>query len=258
MFIMKTSKTVLFHVLALMLTGLMTSRADQQITEPIALPVRVNLTVNETDCSNSRGPWITLSGNVRMNGLTMRVIFQNNVKGTHTAAAMSHVDVTLIPLGESITIPKQPVRGGVGGNPHIWLQLHDGEGNNLTGEYYMGRCVQGLTLASDVVLAALAEVDIHAEDCSNNPGPFITLGGNITMSGLHARIIFRNNVKGTHTAQSQVDVPLINSGMDITIPKQPVLGGVGGNPWIYFQFLDGNGSAMDDPALLGRCVQLSN
>jgi hypothetical protein len=255
MFIMKTSKTVLLCVLAASLTGL--SKADQ-ITEPFPLPVRVNLTVNETDCNNSPGPWITLSGDVRLGGLTMRMIFQNNVKGTHRADAISHTDVTLIPLGESIRIPKQPVRGGVGGNPHIWLQLHDGEGNNLTGEYYLGRCVQGLTLASDVVIAALAEVDIHAEDCSNNPGPFITLGGDITMGGLHARIIFRNNVKGTHTAQSQVNVALINSGMNITIPKQPVLGGVGGNPLIYFQLLNGDGSAMDDPVLLGRCVQLSN
>jgi hypothetical protein len=256
---MKTSKTLSVYLLAAIgVTGLTTSRADQQITEPVALPVRVNLTVNETDCNNSPGPWITLSGNIRMSGLTMRIIFQNNVKGTHTAAAVSHVDAALIPLGESITIPKQPVRGGVGGNPHIWLQLHDGEGNNLTGEYYLGRCVQGLSLASDVVLAALAEVDIHAEDCSNNPGPFITLVGDITMSGLHAQIIFRNNLKGTHTAESQADVTLINSGMDITIPKQPVLGGVGGNPLIYYQFLSGDGAAMDDPVLLGRCVQLSN
>jgi len=32
---------------------------------------------------------------------------------------------------------------------------------------------------------------------------------------------------------------------------------VGGNPWILAGFLDGSGAKLDDPTLLGRCVQLS-
>jgi hypothetical protein len=40
-------------------------------------------------------------------------------------------------------------------------------------------------------------------------------------------------------------------------PKQPVLGGVGGNPWIYLQFIDGQGNALSGERLLGRCVQLA-
>jgi len=47
-----------------------------------------------------------------------------------------------VPAGESITIPKQPVLGGVAGNPFIWVQLEDGNGRALTDEVYLGRCEQ--------------------------------------------------------------------------------------------------------------------
>lgn len=41
-------------------------------------------------------------------------------------------------------------------------------------------------------------------------------------------------------------------------PGQPSQGGVGGNPWLWFNFLSGSGDRLGDPALLGRCEQLSN
>jgi len=49
---------------------------------------------------------------------------------------------------------------------------------------------------------------------------------------------------------------LIASNSFVQFPKQPVLGGVGGNPWISVQFLQGDGSAIGSEELLGRCVQL--
>ena len=67
-------------------------------------------------------------------------------------------NVVLLNLGESITIPKQPVRGGVGRNPHIYIQFTDCRGGNLGDEIYLGRCVQGVTLDPAVLLNALAFV----------------------------------------------------------------------------------------------------
>jgi hypothetical protein len=78
----------------------------------------------------------------------------------------------------------------------------------------------------------------------------------LLFSGLHARLIFRNNAKGTHTAEVTRDVALIAEGDEITIPKQPSRGGVGGNPHITLQFLDGGGDALTNPVYLGRCNQL--
>jgi len=231
-------------------------RADQQVTTAFTLPMHVNATVDESDCQNSHGPTITMSGDIHLGGLKMRLILQNNAKGTHTTTVVSQMDVVLLPLGGTITIPKQPVLGGVGGNPYIYLQFHDGEGNNLSDEFFLGRCVQGLKVNPDLLAAAIADADIHVENCSNKGGPYITIGGDITMSGLHARLIFRNNVKGTHTAEAETDVAIILAGSTITIPKQPVLGGVGGNPLISIQFLNGDGTPINAPQLLGRCNQL--
>jgi len=51
-------------------------------------------------------------------------------------------------------------------------------------------------------------------------------------------------------------VTLVLEGSTLTLPKQPVRGGVGGNPIICIQFLKGNGDAIGEPITLGRCNQL--
>src|SRR5713226_6867240 len=65
--------------------------------------------------------------------------------------------------------------------------------------------------------------------CENNPGPFITLNGELALSGASARITLSNNTKGTHTASTDVsaDVVIIPAGQSIQIAKQPSRGGVG-------------------------------
>ncbi len=240
---------------ALALLGAQTGRAEQEVSTVFELPMHISAIVDESGCQNSPGPQITLGGEIELGTLKARIIFSNNLKGTHTATVVSQFDVDLL-LGSTIQIPKQPVLGGVGGNPYIYLQFTDGGTNNLSNEFFLGRCVQGLSVDAEVLSKAIALATIVASDCSNRKGPFITLGGEIVLSGLHAKIIFRNNVKGTHTAQAVRDIAIILEGTKITLPKQPVLGGVGGNPLISIQFLDGQGNAISAPVLLGRCVQL--
>ena len=244
---------LLSAVLALLPTGFAT--ADEQVVAAIGVATRANLTVNATGCKNSGGPFVTLEGEIALGDVTARVTLSNNAKGTHTADVTQDLDFSLL-LGDSITLPKQPVRGGVGGNPHIWIQFHDGRGNNQTAEVYLGRCVQGLQISAELLNEAIALAEIGGDGCSNHPGPTITLGGTITLSGLHARLIFRNNMKGTHTAEAMRDVTLIAEGDQVVVPKQPSQGGVGGNPLISIQFIDGNGDAYTDPVSLGRCNQL--
>jgi hypothetical protein len=232
------------------------SQADQQVSAGFSLPIHVNAVVDESGCENHPGPTITLGGEIKLGGLNARLIFMNNTKGTHTATVVSHYDVTLLLAGSTIEIPKQPVQGGVGGNPYIYLQFHDGNGNDLSEEFYLGRCVQGLSVSADLLQEAVARANVHADSCSNRKGPFITLDGDLVLGGLHARIIFRNNVKGTHTAEDSRDVAIVLEGSKIVLPKQPVQGGVGGNPIISIQFLHGNGTPIGEPVVLGRCVEL--
>jgi hypothetical protein len=232
------------------------ARADQQLSLPFTMKMNLDAMVDESDCDNSPGPQITLGGIIHLGGLKARVIFSNNAKGTHTAVVVAQYDATLLAEDAPIVLPKQPVLGGVGGNPYIYLQFHDGKGDDLGDEILLGRCVQGLHVTADLLNEALAHANVHAEGCSNRKGPFINLSGDIVLSGLHARFIFRNNVKGTHTAEDSRDMALILEGTSITLPKQPVLGGVGGNPLISIQFLDGDDQPLCAPILLGRCVQL--
>src|SRR5438132_1638046 len=116
-------------------------------------------------------------------------------------------------------------------------------------------------IAASVVISlpADASVDVSTDSCDNSPGPFITLSGEIALSDINARVIFRNNVQGTHTHTEDVvvDVVILPAGETIRFAKQPPLGGVGGNPLIFMQFLDGSGNALGDALFLGRCVQLN-
>ena len=236
-----------------------------EVTRSFEMPVRAAVTTAVTGCDNSPGPYITIEGGLSLGGLGTRMMFTNNAKGTHTYTDEAHVDLTVVPAGETITIPKQPVLGGVGGNPFIWVQLEDGNGRALTDEIYLGRCVQGLTKNTgvDYAAAARALASISVADCENSPGPFITMDGDLYVNaGLDAVLIFQNNdnpVDGPHraTADNVVKVQLVPPGHDVRFAKQPSQGGVGGNPWIWFNFLDGHGVAMENPSLLGRCEQLS-
>jgi hypothetical protein len=249
-------RSTLQTLLALLITLSLTAAVRaEQVSARLTMAMEVNGTVNSSGCNNSGGPRVTLSGEIILGGIQAELIFQNNAKGTHTATASYGTNVVLIPLGGAISIPKQPVQGGVGGNPHISIQFHDGEGNNLTEETYLGRCVQGLSISPSFIREVIALADVTALDCGNQ-GPVISIGSTITFGGLHARFIFRNNAKGTHTAEAIRDVALVINGSQVTLPKQPVRGGVGGNPLISIQFLDGDGDELDDPILLGRCTHL--
>jgi hypothetical protein len=242
--------------LATLTFGTASLRADQNVSVQFNMPVHATVNVDETGCDNSPGPQITLEGEIALGGLQVQLLFENNVKGTHQTVVTFATNVVLVPLGQSIVIPKQPVLGGVGGNPYIWLQFYDNKGSNLTDPIFLGRCVQGLTLNQDLLSPALAGTLIAASDCSNNPGPTITFDGNMTLSGLNARFIFSNNVKGTHTAQATASVTILPDGTSVQIPKQPVDGGSGGNPLIYIQFLQGDGTPIGKSIFLGRCVQM--
>jgi hypothetical protein len=80
----------------------------------------------------------------------------------------------------------------------------------------------------------------------------------VSFSGVTARFIFRNQSEdgAPHEAIATVDLIGVQEGYTLRFPKQPVLGGVGGNPWISVRFASGSGQPLGEEVLLGRCVQL--
>jgi len=244
---------------ALALLGASLPAHAASVSATVGVPASVTTSATAEGCSNNPGPFITLTGEIALGGINGRLIFRNNVQGTHTHTEDVTVDVVLLPAGERIRFAKQPPEGGVGGNPRIFLQFVDAAGNALSDEMFLGRCVQGLATTNvSFPLASSATVDVTTGGCENNPGPFITLSGEIKLGGINARLIFKNNVKGTHTHEEPivVDVVVLPADESITFAKQPPLGGVGGNPRIYFQFTDASGNPLGAEIFVGRCVQL--
>lgn len=245
--------------LGLLALWVIPAQAQQQVAAEFQAPLQLKGTVETIGCTNNPGPQISFDGSIVFpGGVTTQFIFRNNEKGTHEATETVTADVAVVSPGGTITIPKQPVNGGVGGNPFIWFQLMDGRRSPLTGEIYLGRCVQG-PVETDFYALLDAVTTVAVADCTNNPGPFIYMDGGVSFDrGVMARFIFRNNdnpVGGPHQADSVADVTLVPAGYSIRIPKQPVEGGVGGNPWISVQFLSGT-QPVGRETLLGRCVQL--
>jgi hypothetical protein len=228
----------------------------------VPIPVSVVGALTAEDCSNNPGPYITLEGAAVLGGFGVEMTFTNNLKGTHEYTADNKVDITLSPAGQSITIPKQPVLGGTGGNPFIWIQFVGGDGTPVSDEIYIGRCVQGSRYGFSHAQATSgsAFANFEVTSCENSPGPYINMDAGIGYEGLGVQVIFRNNdnpVGGPHEATRSKALTVIPSGLSYTFPKQPVMGGVGGNPWIFAGFTDGVGTALGEATLLGRCEQLS-
>ena len=242
--------------LAILIVGYTTvpAFAMQTVTNNAQEPVTIQVTATATDCTNNPGPYITLDGSIGLSPVSAQFTFQNNVKGTHTFT--STVTATAIAQGSTITIPKQPVQGGVGGNPYIFIQFLDSNGKALSAPVFIGRCVQGgMNGFASASIPVTLTANISALECSNT-GSHIDFSGTLTTdTAVNAKIIFTNNAKGTHTNDQFITAQLLPAGVSIEFPKQPSLGGVGGNPFIYLQFLDANGTPIGSSDFLGRCVQ---
>ncbi|HEX6811426.1 MAG TPA: hypothetical protein VF384_07375 [Planctomycetota bacterium] len=208
--------------------------------------------------TNNPGPYITFNGALALGAIDAVLIFRNNEQGTHEREEPITVRVPLCPA-QVIQFNKQPPLGGVGGNPFIFLQLFDEGGDPISDKVLLGRIVQGVfpvDLDFGSPVGILAQI---AGSCSNSPGPFITLDGDLTFSGVTARLIFQNSphANAPHQREETVElnVELTPPGGVIQFSKQPPLGGVGGNPRIWVRF-ESNGESSDE-IYLGRCVQLS-
>jgi hypothetical protein len=236
--------------------ALLLSLMGTALARDVKIKTKMNCEVSgevEVSCDN-KGPQITFGGVIAMDTLDATLIFTNNKKFTHTAEEDVEVTVTLA-TDEEIEFKKQPPLGGVGGNPHIYFLPHCDDKDPI----YLGRCVQGGgNIDFGDVLDAVANFKVEPYgDCRNSPGPFVTLEGEITVTGsVYGCFLFKNNInKDVHVKQEAgdllVSVTILEDGEKITIPKQPPMGGAGGNPLIYLKLEGG-----EEAELLGRCKQL--
>lgn len=221
-----------------------------------AVLAHVELDATAVWCDN-KGSTVEFSGTLVVGGLTVEISFKNNVKGTHELTTLGVASLEVTPANGTWTVPKQPVLGGVGGNPWISFQFVNGS-TALSERILLGRCVQGVTLkhlSRDFLLPAAARALVQSLDCSNK-GSKVSLSSSAARAGLGGTLYMDNNQwKVVHEASTQAKVA-VKLWPAVTVPKQGSLGGPGGNPIITLRFLNDNGT-IGVEFVLGRCVQLN-
>ena len=208
--------------------------AGKSVNTTAGVPSSMSAELNASSCTNHTGPFITLEGEIVLSEVNARLIFRNNRRGTHERSEDVTLDIKLL-SEEVIRFAKQPPLGGVGGNPWIYLTLVNDDGQPVTRRVLLGRCVQGL-LPANIEFLHAAEIGAEiAANCSNSPGPFIDLSGEISFEGIHAVLTFQNsrsNAPHVREEAVDIDIEIVPAGGAIHFAKQPPLGGVGGNPRI--------------------------
>jgi hypothetical protein len=238
------------------------SLAEKTVSEEVLVPASLHMEVGASGCTNRGGPEITLSGDFLTGALAGRLTARN-AGGVHEDSVEAVLAAHLVPdAGFPLTIPKQPPEkfdgGGAGGNPHIFFQALDGYGKAIHEPIHLGRCVQGLD-DIHVLFGVLSEAEATIDgSCSNNPGPYITIDGALILGGVRGKIIFANNDKMTHRRDElgSLHFEIVPRDMPVVFPKQPSIGGVTGNPLLYFQYTGRDGEAVSDEIRLGRCKKL--
>src|SRR5947199_7129627 len=102
--------------LVLLCLGLVSvAQATTTVSATFETPVNVQTSVSTSGCSNSPGPTITLQGALSLGGVGVKLLFENNVIGTHTHTVELTASATVIPQVKRIQLPKQPVFVCLGG-----------------------------------------------------------------------------------------------------------------------------------------------
>src|SRR5215470_8133955 len=112
----------------------------------------------------------------------------------------------------------------------------------------------GSTAQTIVVPTALAAT-FTAPTCTVVAGPAVQITGELSFGGLDARMIFRNNQKGTHehTDDFTTSTVVIPADESISIPTPSLVEPPGSAPLIFIQFFDSAGNPVTTEIFLGTC-----
>lgn len=225
------------------------------VSSPVKIRAHVEVDIASASCTN-KGSSVEISGTIATLGTGVKLTFRNNVIGTHEAVVVGQLSVPVTPASGTVTLPKSPASGGVGGNPWISFELKS-NGVALMDPIVVGRCVQGSKghVSKDVDLPASLASVLTAIDCSNK-GSSLTLDSSHVDGGLTGRILFDNNInKVVHEAEAAAKADVVLT-MPRTVKKGGTVNAAGGNPLVYANFVNSNSENISPEVFLGRCNKL--
>ena len=121
-------------------------RGGYDINFPVMLKYAGYFDATADDCSDNPHPIINLEGEFTLaSDVGGRFVFKNNLNNTQHILQEEGditVAVSILEKGEKISIPKQPVHGGAGRNPLIYLQICGLDGTGYSKEILLDRCVK--------------------------------------------------------------------------------------------------------------------
>jgi hypothetical protein len=220
----------------LLVASVLPAHATTTWNRNLNVPATASVDVDATACTNHPGPYINLSGSLRLGGVSVVLKLDNNrnkpgIFEIQTQPIESSVVVTNL---TKKTFAKQPPLGGVTGNPAIYVQLLSGT-TPVTDPVYIGRCVQAAKKHIDASFSSATLLQLFASslDCNNGGGNQITFGGNFGGSSAVSAVITLKGGNGKWTDETVGTVkadlfgaigPFSKKGSD---PN-----GVTGNPWV--------------------------
>ena len=238
------------------------------------VPVQITTSIDPTSYCDNTGPHITFSNILDIGDHWAQFTFQNP-PGNHSGTAYAQVVLALSQAdnGGNPWIYKQPPLGGVGGNPFIYFE------NDLDHTmHYLGRCVQDFGNGYDNPNArwtakgdtgGWADLVVSTFGCSNKGGSTLTFDGSNGENGATGKLMLTNSYLGDGMPEPvhHNDSILATLGLKFAdpwssgIPKQPPLGGAGGNPEIFiatgtYSPWVNDGTYPDPGQDLGKCNQL--
>src|SRR5262249_16325260 len=107
------------------------------------------------------------------------------------------------------------------------------------------------TIHETVSVAAAIDSTVTSASCAN--GATVDLSGQLTLGGLTADLILRNNQKGTHQATQEAAATAVLVPANQTLSLQPGGGPPVAHPVLSVQFLDADGNPVSAEIALGPC-----
>jgi hypothetical protein len=239
------------------------------------VPISVTTQVDKSSSCDNTGPHITFKNFLLIGDHWLQFTFQN-AGGNHVANAYAQAVLDLSQAGNNGNpfIPKQPPLGGVGGNPFIYFADMNGV------MHYLGRCVQDFGSGYDNPnsrwtangsTSGWADFTVSTFGCSNKGGSSLSFDGTNGEGGASGKLVLTNSFLGDGMPYPQHVNNSIAASVDLQfappwtggIPKQPPLGGAGGNPEIFaatgnYSPWVNDGTYPDPGLFLGKCNQLGS
>jgi hypothetical protein len=225
------------------------------VEQTVAVPAIQRIAMRSFGCGTGSAADITIDGAAKLYGVAPRFEFRGGT-GAEPVSQGSYVDPVPVRELDRHLLPES--RSGTF-DPEVWVDLLDGDGNQMGPAVPLGRCSSGLA-AAQVSYPIFSEMRLHPRglDCDAGDRTELWVQGVMVLPGVRARYSFFDphdrDQNGDVRFITAAEVEVIQKGYTLEIPLQKIVG-AGGDPTIFVNYVDTEGNQLSSPELMGHCGQ---